>query len=78
MPLANKSIDDTLGDEVTGTIPTYTPGNVWNGANCRGCSIRPDTGKAYRGTWHETTYRYDGSTNDVSVEFSFTGSDAFY
>ena len=72
--MVNWSIDDTLGDAVTGMIPTYTPGNFWHKAGgCTSCAIHPDSSMVFRGTWHETTYRYDGSMDDVSLEFSFTG-----
>ena len=77
--MVNWSIDDTLGDAVTGTIPTYSPRNFWHEAgSCPGCAIHPDSNMTFCGTWHETTYRFNGNMDDVSLEFSFTGIDIFH
>ncbi|KAK7681919.1 hypothetical protein QCA50_014881 [Cerrena zonata] len=68
----NRTIDDTLGDLITGIRPVYVPSTgAWNDVTCVGCAINPDTTKAFRGTWNAATY--DPSIPEVSVQFSFTG-----
>ncbi|KAK7681917.1 hypothetical protein QCA50_014879 [Cerrena zonata] len=69
----NRTIDDTIGDLVTGAKPIYVPSTigVWKDATCVGCAINPDTTKAFRGTWNAATYNRD--IPEVSVQFSFTG-----
>lgn len=68
----NRTIDDTIGDLVTGAKPTYIPSSgVWDDTTCVGCAIVPETTKAFRGTWNAATY--NRNIPEVSVQFSFTG-----
>ncbi|KAG7443898.1 uncharacterized protein BT62DRAFT_304104 [Guyanagaster necrorhizus] len=61
----NRTIDDGLGDVVTGLqveyLPLYSPNNTaepfWKHEDqCDGCAIMPDVTKAFDGTWTATTY----------------------
>ncbi|KAJ7573687.1 hypothetical protein C8J56DRAFT_981893 [Mycena floridula] len=70
---ANRTIDDTLGDSVTGIRPVYVPSvGVWEDATCAGCLIQPDRALAFDGTWTACT------TNPgiplASAELSFKGT----
>ncbi|KAK7681913.1 hypothetical protein QCA50_014875 [Cerrena zonata] len=68
----NRTIDDTIGDLITGTRPVYIPPTgVWKDVTCVDCAINPDTTKAFRGSWNAATY--NPSIPEVSVQFSFTG-----
>ncbi|KAK0470985.1 hypothetical protein IW261DRAFT_1572504 [Armillaria novae-zelandiae] len=61
----NRTIDDALGDVVTGLQVEYLPLNSPNNTGepfwkhedqCDGCAILPDRTKAYDETWTATTY----------------------
>ncbi|KAK0492944.1 hypothetical protein EDD18DRAFT_1357326 [Armillaria luteobubalina] len=61
----NRTIDDVLGDVVTGLQVEYLPLNSPNNTGqpfwkhedqCDGCAILPDRTKAYDETWTATTY----------------------
>ncbi|RPD64704.1 hypothetical protein L226DRAFT_528922 [Lentinus tigrinus ALCF2SS1-7] len=73
---ANRTIDDELGDLVTGTKPLYFPEGVWNqGMSCTICNIGPsqvDLSQTFDGTWHDATY-FPGQS-DLEVHASFTGT----
>ncbi|KAJ3770466.1 hypothetical protein FB446DRAFT_744175 [Lentinula raphanica] len=70
----NRSIDDTLGDSVTGDRPTYLPGTsgVWEDNTCAGCALAPATAKAFDGTYTAATY--NPNLNNISISFDFTGT----
>ncbi|KAJ4487572.1 hypothetical protein J3R30DRAFT_813810 [Lentinula aciculospora] len=70
----NRSIDDTLGDSVTGDRPTYLPGTtgVWEDNTCSGCALAPSTSSAFDGTYTAATYNPD--LNNISISFDFTGT----
>lgn len=68
----NRTIDDTLGDSVTGSRPKYSPvPGVWEDATCKGCAIQPDPSLAFDGTWTAATYNPNIST---SIELNFKGT----
>ncbi|KAJ7204701.1 hypothetical protein GGX14DRAFT_368389 [Mycena pura] len=70
---ANRTIDDTKGDPITGFIPIYTPATSWNvGQNCSGCFVQPDPDLAFDSTWHDAT-QHDGDT-PISVTLESTGT----
>ncbi|KAJ7601219.1 hypothetical protein C8J56DRAFT_880732 [Mycena floridula] len=69
----NRTIDDTLGDSLTGVRPVYFPSTigVWN-ATCPDCRIIPIPSLAFAGTWTACT-----ATDDIplaTVELSFKGT----
>ncbi|KAG7093726.1 hypothetical protein E1B28_007378 [Marasmius oreades] len=63
-------IDDEEGDSLTRTKPTYIGG--WGGVICSTCLLKPDTTKAYKGTWHDTTH-FASSNSSSGINFEFTG-----
>ncbi|THV03973.1 hypothetical protein K435DRAFT_230092 [Dendrothele bispora CBS 962.96] len=73
----NRTIDDSLGDSVTGQRPTYlpeTPG-VWEDETCgAGCFIQPDRSLAFDGTWTAATYKPSNGVGNVSLSFNFHGT----
>ncbi|KAJ3993791.1 hypothetical protein F5050DRAFT_1810195 [Lentinula boryana] len=70
----NRSIDDTLGDSVTGDRPTYLPDTlgVWEDNTCLDCALAPNTSKAFDGTYTAATYNPD--LKNISISFAFTGT----
>ena len=72
----NQTIDDTLGDLVTGIRPIYSPSEgVWEDATCKGCAIQPDPSLAFDGTWTAATYN---PTISTSIELNFKGESLLY
>ncbi|KIL67155.1 hypothetical protein M378DRAFT_9777 [Amanita muscaria Koide BX008] len=70
--LVNRTIDSNLGDPVTGFVPIYQPPqNFWVSQLCSECFIRPDSSKAFDGTWNSATYI--PGNEDVNVTLRFTG-----
>ncbi|KAH9914654.1 uncharacterized protein BXZ73DRAFT_54830, partial [Epithele typhae] len=72
----NRTIDDELGDSVTGLKPTYLPEGGWNqGASCSGCHFPKDkvfaSSQVFDGTWHDATYRVGGE--DMVITANFVG-----
>jgi hypothetical protein len=70
----NRTIDDTLGDSVTGERPTYLSSNSgsWEDATCKGCVAQPDPYRAFAGTWTAATY-YPLPLSSIGINLSFTG-----
>ncbi|KAF5388955.1 hypothetical protein D9757_005059 [Collybiopsis confluens] len=70
----NRSIDDTLGDSVTGQKPLYLPPTVgiWEDATCKECALRPSIQDAYDQTWTAATYH--PKLGNMSISFPFTGT----
>ena len=70
----NHTIDDELGDSVTGVKPMYSPADQWHEhAQCPTCGVTmaADASKAFQGTWHDTSYEPTGLDPDgVSIEMS--------
>lgn len=55
--LVNVTIDDTFGDQLTGTTITYLPPDVWKlGQDCSDCFAKLDQTKVSNGTWHDGTF----------------------
>ncbi|SJL14688.1 uncharacterized protein ARMOST_18154 [Armillaria ostoyae] len=79
--LINHTIDDTLGDELTGFQVNYSPAGqhsngsalVWkNALQCSDCAVVPDRSLAMNGTWTGATYYpYLGN---ITVQLLFHGS----
>ncbi|TFK62509.1 hypothetical protein BDN72DRAFT_386977, partial [Pluteus cervinus] len=72
--LVNRTIDDTLGDRITGFMPIYSPttSGIWEGADCVGCGIQPDKTLAFDSTWMAATFQPQVFTS-MSVDLKFTG-----
>ncbi|KIK61855.1 hypothetical protein GYMLUDRAFT_42271 [Collybiopsis luxurians FD-317 M1] len=70
----NRSIDDTLGDSVTGQRPTYLPSTsgVWEDNTCSGCALAPPISSAFQDTYTAATYNPD--LKNISISFDFTGT----
>ncbi|KAH9917971.1 uncharacterized protein B0H18DRAFT_685913 [Fomitopsis serialis] len=74
-----RTIDDYYGDSSTGAMPVYTNTSdaEWNyGPDCPPCSLRPDTDKAFKGSWHDTTLLPNAAGANV-VSMSFTGTEVW-
>ncbi|KAG9224106.1 hypothetical protein CCMSSC00406_0006774 [Pleurotus cornucopiae] len=71
----NITIDDELGDELTGNRPSFSPLLGWaQGAVCDGC-LKLDAGQTIQRTWHDHTRRSNETWSAVS--FPFTGTAVF-
>ncbi|KAE9396742.1 hypothetical protein BT96DRAFT_96058 [Gymnopus androsaceus JB14] len=71
----NRSIDDALGDSVTGQKPIFLPSTpgVWKSqTHCPGCTLLPPTTSAFDGTYTAATYYPD--LQNISISFDFTGT----
>ena len=69
----NRTIDDTLGDSVTGARPIYLPANrgLWRGAGCSECAFQPDPSQVFDETWSEALY--SPQVGVMNITFDFTG-----
>ncbi|KIK58833.1 hypothetical protein GYMLUDRAFT_60564 [Collybiopsis luxurians FD-317 M1] len=69
----NRSIDDTLGDSVTGQRPLFLPSTlgVWEDNTCKECALQPPTSNAFKGTYTAATY--NPGLKNMSITFEFTG-----
>ena len=72
--IVNRTIDDQVGDSVTGPRPTYSPThNVWENQNgtCSGnnCLINPDASQAFRKTYTAGTYYPGMRSMGISMQF---------
>ncbi|OBZ79811.1 hypothetical protein A0H81_00318 [Grifola frondosa] len=74
--LVNVTIDDTLGDALTGEQFTYFPSASWNiGQNCSGCTAHPNPSDIYLNSWHDGTANGVGDPGQIlTASVSFTGS----
>ncbi|KAK0492960.1 hypothetical protein EDD18DRAFT_1108567 [Armillaria luteobubalina] len=79
--LINHTIDDTLGDELTGFQVEYSPAGensngstlIWkNASQCSDCAIVPDGSSAMNGTWTGATYY--PSLGNTTAQLLFHGS----
>ncbi|KAI0327694.1 hypothetical protein GY45DRAFT_1327351 [Cubamyces sp. BRFM 1775] len=72
----NRTIDDELGDSVTGLQPIYSPQADWNqGATCTTCHIGTgliDPTRVFGGTWHDSTTYPDDPPHTVAATFTGT------
>ncbi|PBK81535.1 hypothetical protein ARMGADRAFT_776181 [Armillaria gallica] len=77
----NHTIDDTLGDELTGLQVNYSPAGqhsngsmlAWkNASQCSDCVIVPDRSLAMNGTWTGATYY--PSVENMTAQLRFHGS----
>ncbi|KAI0358957.1 hypothetical protein OH77DRAFT_1396261 [Trametes cingulata] len=73
----NVTIDDTLGDELTGQLISYTPQGAWKlGQSCTDCTAHPDASRAHKGSWHDGTFRnpqLSTLTPELTATVSFDG-----
>jgi hypothetical protein len=72
--VSNRTIDDGLGDSVTGQKILFLPTTqgVWNNQNCVGCALNPDTTKAFGGTYTAATY--NSGLGSISATLNFQGA----
>jgi len=70
--ISNRTIDDQLGDLVTGVLPSYNPASSWKeGTSCgSACAVHPL--RAFEGTWHDSSQFPNEAP--VSVSLNFTGT----
>ncbi|KAI0658335.1 hypothetical protein C8Q70DRAFT_881279, partial [Cubamyces menziesii] len=72
----NRTIDDELGDSVTGLQPVYSPQADWNqGATCTTCHIGTgliDPTRVFGGTWHDSTTYPDDTPHTIAATFTGT------
>ena len=70
----NITIDDQLGDGVTGQQVSYSPETgAWaQGATCTGCALKPDPDLTFDNTWHDSTYKGQ-SPGPFSFSLFFNG-----
>lgn len=71
--LVNRTIDDQLGDKVTGLMPSYTPTDGWTQGNgCGSCFVTLDASQTVDNTWHDETY-IPGAAVLPAVDMTFNG-----
>ncbi|KAJ3567724.1 hypothetical protein NP233_g6184 [Leucocoprinus birnbaumii] len=70
----NITIDDQRGDEVTKSVPVYTPEVAWANQGCQGCAIHPDTSQLFDGTHTAATFMPDQGIESNEIHFSFNGT----
>lgn len=70
--LKNVTVDDTKGDELSGTMPTYLPTGDWSTGGCKGCLAKPNASLAFDGTWHDATHG-QGHVDQKIVQTIFGG-----
>ncbi|KAG7443897.1 uncharacterized protein BT62DRAFT_1008579 [Guyanagaster necrorhizus] len=76
--LTNHTIDDTLGDQLTGFQVDYSPASnagapVWkNTSQCNNCAIVPSPSLAMYNTWTSATYY--AALGNVTAQMIFHGS----
>ncbi|KAF8877496.1 hypothetical protein BD779DRAFT_107042 [Infundibulicybe gibba] len=76
--LVNQTIDDSLGDSLTGSKVQYSPstdnrGLVWKSQDaCDDCAIVPNLAKAHNNTWNSAT-NFEGFEN-ITATFHFSGT----
>ncbi|PFH48498.1 hypothetical protein AMATHDRAFT_149790 [Amanita thiersii Skay4041] len=77
--LVNRTIDDQLGDEVTGDKPIYQPSDrkVWVPQGTKG-GIKPDPKSAFNGTWTAAFYRANSPKISITLEFKGTAIYVFF
>ncbi|KAL4252905.1 hypothetical protein ABKN59_003567 [Abortiporus biennis] len=72
----NRTIDDQLGDAITGLQVTYTSSaGLWvQGATCDHCAFHPSNASAFDGTWHDgsRTPQHDEQPLEFTVKFNGT------
>ncbi|KAF5387048.1 hypothetical protein D9615_001533 [Tricholomella constricta] len=73
--LVNRTIDDTLGDSVTGARPMFLPDDpgVWEDQTCGDCRVKADKALAFKGTWTSASYKGPDGT-PISIRMNFTGT----
>lgn len=70
--IVNRTIDDVFGDSETQRRPVFLPATpgVWKDQRCSDCAIRPDTNRAFRGTYTSATYAPEIGPVNVTMEFN--------
>ncbi|KAJ7214033.1 hypothetical protein GGX14DRAFT_618103, partial [Mycena pura] len=70
---ANRTIDDTLSDPITGSVPVYAPATSWRTLQAQDdCIVYPDTTQAFDTTWHQTTHHAGNASSSVTLQFTGT------
>ena len=67
----NRTIDDQLGDAVTGLKPQYS-GEWQQGQSCNKCLIHLDPSHTHNGTWHDATSTPGSTPPTITMHFSGT------
>jgi len=71
--ITNYTIDDTLGDAVTGVRPVYLPSTgAWDNVACPMCAIQPDPSFAFGRSWTAATY--SPKISNMSIQLNFKGT----
>ncbi|KAF5330548.1 hypothetical protein D9619_005238 [Psilocybe cf. subviscida] len=72
--ISNRTIDDALGDSVTGQKVVFLPSTqgVWSNQDCIGCALNPDTTKAFDSTYTAATY--NSGLGSISATLKFQGT----
>jgi len=71
----NRTIDDQLGDSVTGLLPIYSPTrDVWDTQACIKCTAKVDVSQAFMGTYLAATYSPDLTSMGISMQFNGSSS----
>ncbi|KAL5492152.1 hypothetical protein ACEPAI_3599 [Sanghuangporus weigelae] len=66
-------VDDNAGSVI------YSPGDSWQEGNgCSTCSLSPDAGSTFAGTWHDTTFLTDGTTRTINLTFTGVAISAYF
>ncbi|KAL5531406.1 hypothetical protein ACEPAG_4283 [Sanghuangporus baumii] len=66
-------VDDNAGSVI------YSPSDSWQEGNgCSTCSLSPDAGSTFEGTWHDTTFLTDGTTRTINLTFTGVAISAYF
>ncbi|KIM48570.1 hypothetical protein M413DRAFT_437782 [Hebeloma cylindrosporum] len=78
--IVNRTIDDAFGDSSTLRQVAYLPTtlNVWQDLTCSGCLIRPDTSRAFKGTYTAATYSPQLGSMSITMKFNGTAIYVFF
>ena len=69
----NITVDDEVGDPLSGLVPTYIPAGGWKQGNgCGTCHAKPDRRRAFNETWHDATH-FVGDADPRIIHIHFDG-----
>ncbi|KAL5537164.1 hypothetical protein ACEPAF_987 [Sanghuangporus sanghuang] len=73
----NRAAEIFVDDNASSVI--YSPSDSWQEGNgCSTCSLSPDAGSTFGGTWHDTTFLTDGSTRTMNLAFTGVAISAYF
>ncbi|KAL5512946.1 hypothetical protein ACEPAH_3344 [Sanghuangporus vaninii] len=73
----NRAAEVFVDDNASSVI--YSPSGSWQEGNgCSTCSLKPDAGSTFGGTWHDTTFLTDGSTRTINLAFTGVAISAYF